>query len=77
MIALENMQGNINDSNGKIEGFVTVLRSIIGMERKLNKAVTSLILELESYLRATDTMSSSIDRIISKGKVVVDKLDSE
>lgn len=77
MIALENMQGNINDSNGKIEGFVTVLRSIIGMERKLSKAVTSLILELESYLRATDTMSSSIDRIISKGKVVVDKLDSE
>ena len=77
MTALQGMQGEINDSNGKIDGFVSVLRGTIGMERKLNKAITSLIMELESYLSATDTMSSSIDRIISKGKVVVEKMEAK
>lgn len=77
LAALKSMQGEIHDSNGKIEGFVTVLRGIIGVERKLNKAITSLIMELESYLRVTDTMSSSIDRIISKGNLVVEKLESK
>ena len=74
--ALESMQIEIDDSNGKIEGFVMVLRGTMGMERKLNKAITSLIVELEAYLLTTETMSSSIDRIISKGKLVIDKLET-
>ena len=73
--ALGNMQGEIDESNNKIEGFVTVLRGTMGMERRLNKAITSLITELESYLLTTDTMSSSIDRIISKSKIVIEKIE--
>lgn len=76
MKALISMQNEIKDSNGKIEGFVMVLRGTLGIERKLNKAITSLIVELEAYLRATETMSSSLDRIISKGKVVIDKFEA-
>ena len=74
MTALGSMQHAIKESNIKIDGFVTVLRGTIGIERKLNKAITTLIAELEAYLLTTDTMSASIDRIISKGKVVTEKI---
>ena len=30
--------------------------------------------ELEEYLQMTDTMSSSVDRILSKGEIVIDTL---
>ena len=46
----------------------------LGMERRLNKAISLLISELEEYLQMTDTMSSSIDRIQRKGEVVFGKL---
>ncbi len=46
----------------------------LGMERRLNKAISLLISELEEYLQMTDTMSSSIDRIQRKGEVVLGKL---
>lgn len=77
MAALERMQSEVSDYNGKIEGFVMVLRGTIGIERKLNKAMTSLIVELESYLLATDTISSSIDRIISKSKLMIEKIEAK
>ena len=49
----------------------------LGMERRLNKAISLLISELEEYLQMTDTMSSSIDRIQRKGEVVLGKLREE
>lgn len=71
MSALKEMQTGINDSNLKIENFISVLGNTMGMERKLNKAITSLISELEHYLLTTNTMSSSIDRIISKSNLLI------
>lgn len=49
----------------------------LGIERRLNKAISLLISELEEYLQMTDTMSSSIDRIQRKGEVVLGKLREE
>ena len=49
----------------------------LGMERRLNKAISLLISELEEYLQMTDTMSLSIDRIQRKGEVVLGKLREE
>lgn len=64
---------NVNN----IEGFISVLRGCLGMERRLNKAISSLISELEEYLQMTDTMSSSVDRILSKGEIVIDTLKKQ
>lgn len=75
MNALEGMQGALYDSNEQIEAFVDVLRGSMGMERRLNKAISLLISELEKYLLMTETMYSSIDRIISKGQVVIRALE--
>ena len=77
MTALENMQDAIYDSNENIESFIGVLRGCLGMERRLNKAISSLISELEGYLQMTDTMASSVDRILSKGDVVIGALKKQ
>lgn len=77
MTALENMQNAIYGSNENIEGFISVLRGCLGMERRLNKAISSLISELEEYLQMTDTMSSSVDRILSKGEIVIDTMKKQ
>lgn len=74
---LKGMQDAIYDSNGKIESFIIALRGSIGMERRLNKAISSLISELEEYLLMTETMASSIDRIIAKGEIVIGALEKE
>lgn len=77
MNSLESMQDAIYDSDGKIEEFIVVLRGGVGMERRLNKAISLLISELEEYLQMTETMISSIDRIVSKGKIVIAALEKE
>lgn len=77
MIALKGMQDAIYGSNENIEDFISVLRESLGMERRLNKAISSLISELEEYLQMTDTMSSSVDRIFSKGEIVIEALAKE
>ena len=77
MIALKGMQDAIYGSNESIEDFISVLRESLGMERRLNKAISSLISELEEYLQMTDTMSSSVDRIFSKGEIVIEALAKE
>lgn len=77
MTALENMQDAIYGSNENIESFIGVLRGCLGMERRLNKAISSLISELEEYLQMTDTMASSVDRILSKGEVVIGALKKQ
>ncbi len=75
MESLRGMQEAIYCSNSNIGGFVDVLRGSLGVERRLNKAVSMLIAELEKYLKMTDTMYASIDRISSKGKIVIDALE--
>lgn len=77
MKALNDMQDAINDSDENIEEFISVLRRSMGMERRLNKAISLLISEFEGYLLMTDTMSSSIDRILSKGEIVIGALEKE
>lgn len=66
----------IIDSNAKIIGFTNVLKGSVGIERKLNKAITTLIFELEKYLSTTMMMSSSIDRIQAKSKVTLENTNN-
>lgn len=77
MSSLSDLQDEIDDSNSKIDGLIAVLRNSLGFERKLNRALTALIAEFEAYLLTTDTMSSSIDRIISKSKILTEKLEQK
>ena len=74
---LKGMQGAIYDSDGKIEEFIVALRGSMGMESRLNTAISLLVSELEEYLLMTQTIASSIDRIISKGEIVVAVLETE
>lgn len=71
LTSLEEMQSTIYETDGKIENFINALKPSLGMERRLNKAITMLINELEGYLSMTEKMSSSIDRIASKSEVVI------
>lgn len=75
--SMETLQTAIFDSDDKIRGFSTALQGSMGMERRLNKAIASLISELDAYLTTTSTMSSSIDRIISKGNITIDAISQE
>ena len=68
--SLADLRNTIKETDGKIDRFISVLQSSIGIERKLTKAITSLITELEAYLSMTEIMASSIDRIIAKSEVV-------
>lgn len=65
--ALEQLQIAIDNSNSEIKGFIKILHGNLGMERRLNKAITLLINELETY--------SSIDRITTKGEIVIKALN--
>ncbi|MCH5180243.1 MAG: hypothetical protein J1F32_03395 [Erysipelotrichales bacterium] len=68
---LYEMQVGINESNSQIEKFIESLRKSIGMERRLNKSINSLISELQVYLTMTDTIFASVDRIIIKSKFII------
>ena len=68
---LAELRDTITDTDNKIDNFISVLRNSVGVERRLTKAITKLIAELESYLSMTDTMSSSVERIIAKSEVIV------
>lgn len=74
MLSLQELQEAINGSNVQIIGLIDVLRGNLGMERRLNKAIVALITGLEEYLSTTETMYSSIDRILAKGDLVIDNL---
>lgn len=72
--ALGGLQRSLDESDTATESFISALRSSVGVERKLNKAILSLISELESYLSMTDKMSSSIDRIIAKIDIAIESI---
>lgn len=69
--SLTDMKIAILESNKQIEGLVNSLSGNRGMERKLTKAIGEAVKELNSYLQMTDTIVSSIDRIQSKGEIVI------
>lgn len=73
---LVEIQTAMKDSDKEIEAFISILSNSIGMERKLNKAITTLISELNSYLSMTLVMESSIDRILSKAEIVQSNLQN-
>ncbi|OUP65075.1 hypothetical protein B5F12_03520 [Pseudoflavonifractor sp. An176] len=73
--ALGGLQSSMYDTDTKIENFIDVLRGSMGMERRLNRAITMLASELEKYLLMTETIASSIDRIVSKGEVILEAVD--
>ncbi|PKM63373.1 MAG: hypothetical protein CVU97_00085 [Firmicutes bacterium HGW-Firmicutes-21] len=69
--ALESIRSAINESNEKMEGFKDSIQNCMGMERRLTKAFNSLLNEIENYITITDTISSSIERILSKTDTVI------
>ena len=74
--ALDGLRDVIKESDNKIDELISCLRTTVGVEKRLTKAITKLIAELESYLSMTDKMSSSIDRIIAKSEIVVCNIKS-
>lgn len=77
MDSLKDMQTAIYGSDEKIEIFIESLKTNLGMERRLTRAIMSLITELQGYLSMTDTMASSIDRIVSRSKIVFSQVAVE
>ena len=73
---LAELRNTITGTDSNIDDFISILQTSVGVERRLTKAITKLITELEAYLSMTDTMSSSIDRIIAKSEVVVNSIKS-
>ncbi len=73
LAALNHLKASLQNTKGNIGEFISVLQDSAGIERHLNRATTSLVMELEAYLGMTDTMSASIDRIIAKGETVFSK----
>lgn len=71
---LTEMKSSIKYSHGEIANFVETLHNSLGMERHLNKSITILIKELESYLTISETMSSSIDRILAKNQTIINNM---
>lgn len=72
--SLTNTKTAIKESNSKIEDLIASLRRSMGIERRLNKAISSLAFELTEYLKITETMAASIDRIMSKAEVIINEL---
>lgn len=75
--SLVDLRQAIDISNGQVEGFGISLRSCLGLERQLTKALNATIGEVEQYLSMTDSMKSSIDRMISKSRATIDLWESE
>ena len=70
---LEEMQSAIYTSNVSIEGIIHATESCMGVERRLTKAIKSLVSELQGYLTMTNMMVSSIDRIISRSSIMLEE----
>ena len=71
---LTELRATIKSTDSKIDGFISVLQTSVGIERRLTKAITKLIAELDAYLSMTGTMYSSIDRIIAKSEIVISSI---
>ena len=69
--SLIELQATVHESDESVERFISILKKSTGMERRLTRAITLTINELEAYLTLTSTMSSSIDRIRSKSAITI------
>lgn len=72
--SLDELKFTIHDTDGKMSNFADILRVCIGIERKLSKALTSLVEGIENYLEMTSTISSSIDRIKTKAELTINNI---
>ena len=77
IVSLNGMQQAIDTSNEQVSDFENSLRSCLGLERQLNKALNSTIDGLDLYLSITDSMKSSIDRMISRSNIAIERWDAE
>lgn len=68
------LRTSIQDTDKKVDYFISVLRGNVGIERRLTRAITNLIAELEAYLSMTSTIYSSIERIVAKSDIVVNRI---
>jgi len=68
---LSEMQTAIIDTNDIVEGFIDSLKGSLGIERRLTKAITTLITELQDYITMTNMIDSSIKRIISRSNTLI------
>jgi len=75
--SLHETQRAMHDSDEKIQSFIVVLRSTVGIERRLTKAISAAIYGLEAYLTMMGTISASIDRIIRKAAIVTSQNHTE
>lgn len=71
------MKDTIVESNDKIEGMISSLTSIKGMERRLTQSVNSLEEQMKTYIFIMESANSSIDRIINKSELLVGKINFE
>lgn len=76
MSELKKLQIGIAESNDKIDYFITSLNNVMGLERRLTQAATMLTNEFDNYIKETETMHSSIDRILAKGELVLNANNS-
>lgn len=77
MDSLLGLKGNILESNKEIENLSNVMYRNRGIERKLTKAINEAVNGLNSFLSMTNTIVSSIDRIESKGSIVISSLSEK
>jgi len=76
MKSLSGLKDNILDSNKEIESLSHIMYGNRGIERKLTKAINEAVNGLNSFLSMTNTIVSSIDRIQSKGDIVISSLET-
>lgn len=74
--SLSGLKGNILDANKEIENLSHIMYGNKGIERKLTKAINEAVNGLNSFLSMTNTIVSSIDRIQSKGDIVISSLEA-
>lgn len=77
IVSLKGIRNSMSDSDKEIKVFIHVLYNSMGLEHKLNNAVTALISEFDEYLSMTKTIKSSINKIIEKCEIVMDELNEK
>jgi len=70
--SINNMKEGIIGSRESIIGFKQASLANIGVERSLNQAIRFLDNDLQEFLDNMDRISISVDKIINKGRTVLD-----
>lgn len=75
--ALIRMKSAIENSDLQINSLIGAMQTSKGVEKKLNQSIDALTIQLQNYITMIGTISSSIDRIISKNKIVIAEIEGE